>query len=442
MSDLSASGVELPDLDLLKKFDIPAPRYTSYPTADRFTSALTAEDYEEALRNRENEKNKRALSVYVHIPFCNDVCYYCGCNKIVTRDHDRATGYLDVIAKEADLVKQHLTGDTEIEQLHFGGGTPTALEASDIVRLIRAVKKNLPLANDCEITFEGRLSNFGPDRMEACMEGGTNRFSLGVQTFDTKIRQAVGRRSTKEELVERLTGYNQAAVVVDLIYGFPYQTLETWKEDLRMVAEFGLDGADCYQLRVFPGAPLYRYIEKGKLPAGPDSEMRGLMFAESIRAMEASHWKRLSISHWARATRERNFYNYFAKGRTDCLAFGPGAGGTVSGYGYMVNRNVDEWKASVAAGEKPVAMITAPGRFWNEARALNEQTELNYLDPAALERLYPIAFSELWRPAIENWLEAGLIEPDGSRYQLTVSGQFWQGRLTQALMDLLASASK
>ena len=229
---------------------------------------------------------------------------------------------------------------------------------------------------------------------------------------------------------------------MDLIYGFPYQTLETWKEDLRMVAELGLDGADCYQLRVFPGAPLYRYIEKGKLPAKPDSEMRGLMFAESIRAMEASHWKRLSISHWARATRERNFYNYFAKGRTDCLAFGPGAGGTVSGYGYMVNRNVDEWKASVAAGEKPVAMITAPGRFWNEARALNEQTELNYLDPAALERLYPIAFSELWRPAIENWLEAGLIEPDGSRYQLTVSGQFWQGRLTQALMDLLASASK
>ena len=111
MSDLSASGVELPDLDLLKKFDIPAPRYTSYPTADRFTSALTTEDYEEALRNRENEKNKRALSVYVHIPFCNDVCYYCGCNKIVTRDHDRATGYLDVIAKEADLVKQHLTGE-------------------------------------------------------------------------------------------------------------------------------------------------------------------------------------------------------------------------------------------------------------------------------------------------------------------------------------------
>lgn len=432
-------------------------RVTGNPLRDAFDpkimthagmSASLVPDEELAVRIEEiaDTVRGRRTVAYINVPYCETRCLYCLFYIKPYRNAEESRAFTDLLIRELELWnKRNVQTGRPLEAVYFGGGTPTALEASDIVRLIRAVKKNLPLANDCEITFEGRLSNFGPDRMEACMEGGTNRFSLGVQTFDTKIRQAVGRRSTKEELVrqlERLTGYNQAAVVVDLIYGFPYQTLETWKEDLRMVAELGLDGADCYQLRVFPGAPLYRYIEKGKLPAGPDSEMRGLMFAESIRAMEASHWKRLSISHWARATRERNFYNYFAKGRTDCLAFGPGAGGTVSGYGYMVNRNVDEWKASVAAGEKPVAMITAPGRVWNEARALNEQTELNYLDPAALERLYPIAFSELWRPAIENWLEAGLIEPDGSRYQLTVSGQFWQGRLTQALMDLLASASK
>lgn len=277
------------------------------------------------------------------------------------------------------------------------------------------------------------------------MEGGTNRFSLGVQTFDTKIRQAVGRRSTKEELVrqlERLTGYNQAAVVVDLIYGFPYQTLETWKEDLRMVAEFGLDGADCYQLRVFPGAPLYRYIEKGKLPAGPDSEMRGLMFAESIRAMEASHWKRLSISHWGPRDARTEFLQLLREGPHGLPRLRPRCRRHGVGLRLHGEPECGRVEGVCRGGEKPVAMITAPGRFWNEARALNEQTELNYLDPAALERLYPIAFSELWRPAIENWLEAGLIEPDGSRYQLTVSGQFWQGRLTQALMDLLASASK
>ena len=410
------------------------------------SSMLLSTEMPAILSELVSKPRTRRTVAYINVPYCETRCFYCLFYIKPYRNKEESKAFADTLIKELQLWSDKPVQKGEpVHAVYFGGGTPTALEASDIERVIKAVRRYLPLANDCEITYEGRLSGFGTDKMEAALAGGANRFSLGVQSFDTKIRQAVGRRSTKEELVrqlERLTSYNQAAVVVDLIYGFPYQTLDTWKEDLRMVVDLGLDGADCYQLRVFPGAPLYRYIEKGKLPAGPDSEMRGLMFEESIRAMEASHWKRLSISHWARATRERNFYNYFAKGRTDCLAFGPGAGGTVSGYGYMVNRNVDEWKATVASGVKPVAMITAPGRFWEEARALNEQTELNFLDPAALERLYPIAFSELWRPAIENWLEAGLIEPDGSRYQLTVSGQFWQGRLTQALMDLLASASK
>ena len=121
----------------------------------------------------------------------------------------------------------------------------------------------LPLANDCEITYEGRLSGFGTDKMEAALAGGANRFSLGVQSFDTKIRQAVGRRSDKETLIrqlEKLMSYDQAAVVIDLIYGFPFQTLETWKEDLRIGRELNLDGIDCYQLRVFEKSPLYKYI--------------------------------------------------------------------------------------------------------------------------------------------------------------------------------------
>ena len=193
MSDLSASGVELPDLDLLKKFDIPAPRYTSYPTADRFTSALTAEDYEEALRNRENEKNKRALSVYVHILFCNDVCYYCGCNKIVTRDHDRATGYLDVIAKEADLVKQHLTGDTEIEQLHFGGGTPTFLTNEELERVMSIIRTRFPLQKGGEFSIEVDPRCCPKDKVEKLAELGLNRMSLGVQDLNPDVQKAVNR---------------------------------------------------------------------------------------------------------------------------------------------------------------------------------------------------------------------------------------------------------
>lgn len=183
--------------------------------------------------------------------------------------------------------------------------------------------------------------------MEAAVQGGANRFSLGVQTFDTKVRQAVGRRSTKEQLVSqlsRLTRFNQAAVVIDLIYGFPFQTMGTWKEDLAISRELNLDGVDCYQLRVFERSPLFKYIANGKLPAGPNHELRALMFAEAVQSMREAGWSRLSISHWAANTRERNFYNYYAKTRSDCLAYGPGAGGNIDGYAYMMDRTPDTWK--------------------------------------------------------------------------------------------------
>ncbi|HAB82173.1 MAG TPA: coproporphyrinogen III oxidase, partial [Sutterella wadsworthensis] len=121
MTNSETSGVELPDMDLLKKFDVPAPRYTSYPTADRFNAEFTAEDYARALAGRGTAKEPAPLSLYVHVPFCNDVCFYCGCNKIVTRDHSRSAAYIDLIGQEADLVKAHLTGSQELEQLHFGG---------------------------------------------------------------------------------------------------------------------------------------------------------------------------------------------------------------------------------------------------------------------------------------------------------------------------------
>ena len=122
MTNPATSGVELPEMDLLRKFDVPAPRYTSYPTADRFNASFGAEDYRKALAGRADAKEPSDLSLYVHVPFCNDVCFYCGCNKIVTRDHSRSAEYIEMIGREADLVKEAVTGSTELEQLHFGGG--------------------------------------------------------------------------------------------------------------------------------------------------------------------------------------------------------------------------------------------------------------------------------------------------------------------------------
>ena len=167
----------------------------------------------------------------------------------------------------------------------------------------------LPLANDCEITVEGRLSNFGPDKMEACFEGGANRFSLGVQSFDTEIRQAMGRVSDRDTLIRQLQllqSYDQAAVIVDLIYGFPMQTMERWLADIATAQSLKLDGADCYQLNVYRNTPLAKAIESGRLPAGADVPMQSAMFAAGVKAMQKGFYRRLSISHWARTSRERN----------------------------------------------------------------------------------------------------------------------------------------
>lgn len=407
------------------------------------SSPISPGQVQSKLSELTSRKRTRRTVAYINVPYCETRCLYCLFYIKPYRNKDESRSYADTLIKELQLwADKPIQQDEPVHAVYFGGGTPTALEAADIERVIKAVRQYLPLANDCEITYEGRLSGFDSDKMNAAVQGGANRFSLGVQTFDTKVRQAVGRRSTKEQLISqlsKLTSFNQAAVVIDLIYGFPYQTMETWKEDLAISRELNLDGVDCYQLRVFERSPLHKYIANGKLPAGPNHELRGQMFKEAVESMREAGWSRLSISHWASNTRERNFYNYYAKTRSDCLAYGPGAGGNIDGYSYMMDRTPDAWKKSIEEGIKPISMMLEPAPHWQLCRAVAEQLELNYLNISKLaEEFSPRLFSIL-EPLAENWTEAGLLTSLGSRSELTVAGQFWQGRMNQHLLNQIKS---
>jgi oxygen-independent coproporphyrinogen-3 oxidase len=427
-------------------------RITNNPLVDAFDEKMVVhpgagaapvapECLEEKLNELTHTRRTMRSCAYIHIPYCETRCLYCMFYNKPYRNADESRIFTDHLIRELQLWADRPVQQMDpVHTVYFGGGTPTALEAGDIKRLLDAVHAYLPLANDAEITFEGRLSNFGIDKMEACISGGVNRFSLGVQTFDTKTRQAVGRRSTKEQLIaqlERLLSFDQAAVVVDLIYGFPYQTLETWVEDLCIVDELGLDGVDCYQLRVFPGSPLHKYIENGKLPAGPDHKLRAEMFAMSVEMLTNFNWNRLSVSHWGRTRRERNFYNYFAKTRSDNLAFGPGGGGSLHGCAYMGERRVDEWMKAVQEGRKPVSVLLNRAKHWDFNRAISEHMELNYfnLNKITQEFSSPLLQKHL-EPVLANWTDAGLMVRRGDFHHLTVAGQFWQPRMTQLLMDI------
>lgn len=244
MTNPASSGVELPDMDLLRKFDVPAPRYTSYPTADRFHTEFGVADYEKALAMRAQAKFPAPLSLYVHVPFCNDICYYCGCNKIITRDHSRSAEYIDVIAQEAQMVKEKLTGSGELEQLHFGGGTPTYLSEEEMARLMEELTSRFPLAKDGEFSIEIDPRTCDASKVANLKRLGLNRMSLGVQDFNPEVQKAVNRIQpfdmTKATIdAARENGFE--SINMDLIYGLPKQTRETFAKTIDQVLELSPD---------------------------------------------------------------------------------------------------------------------------------------------------------------------------------------------------------
>ncbi len=383
---------------------------------------------------------KGASVAYVHVPFCETHCLYCG---FYNRGYsvEESARYTDTLIRELRLWENRAAQQQgPVHAVYLGGGTPTALEAADLERLLRAVRTHLPLANDCEITVEGRLHNFGPEKMEACFAGGANRFSLGVQSFNTKIRQTMGRLASREELFRRLEllkSYDQAAVIVDLIFGFPMQSMDVWLDDIDAACSAELDGMDCYQLNVYGQTPLGKSIREGKLPAAADSPMQSAMFAAAVEKLRKAFYRRLSLTHWGRTSRERNLYNLKVKGSAHCLAFGPGAGGNISGWFWLNQSNYQKWQEIVNAGRKPMMMLMRPDRHFYFFRAVAESMEQGWVDFTNLERRYGVEIRSALRPLLEQWNRAGLVELQGDVTVLTLAGQFWQVNLSQLLQEFL-----
>ena len=392
-----------------------------------------------------NTQRTTRSAAYINVPFCQTRCAFC-MFYIAPYSKEESKRYTDSLIKELHLWenKKAQTGKP-IHAVYLGGGTPTALEAEDLERILKTCKQVLPLANDCEITVEGRLSYFGNDKIEACLRGGANRFSLGVQTFDTAIRQSVGRLSTKEELIaalNNLTSYDEAAVVIDLIFGLPGQTMQTWQEDLNIVSTLPIHGVDLYQLILLEGSPLQKLIKAGKYQHAPDNLERADMYRVGVRAMEAFHWKQLSVSHFARNTRERNLYNVLAKSDADTLAFGPGAGGKIQGVSFMNNRKYEEYMKKLEANVKPVAMMFVPGADWRLYKDIGEELELSFLDFEYLKKRHNVDVLEEAKEVLEQWQEAGLIRLNGRFADLTLAGRYWAVTMTQLLTNYLQQKLK
>jgi len=257
-------------------------------------------------------------TIYIHIPFCEGHCVFCGFYENAYRS-DLAKQYVEALVREMELTSgAPFINSHPFQAVYFGGGTPTALGAEPLTRLVSTVKNLFSLSNDCEITLEGRIYNFTKEKIEAALSAGINRLSLGVQTFDTGIRKPLGRREPREKVIEILTylrNLGKAAAIIDLIYGLPGQSLEIWEDDIKTFLSLKLDGCDLYQLNVFRGGPLEKSVAKGSLPRPATLKEQADYYVRGVELMEGAHYRRLSITHWARISRERNLYNLFSRGR-------------------------------------------------------------------------------------------------------------------------------
>lgn len=390
------------------------------------------------LMEQPGRASKRA--VYIHIPFCQTRCLYCGFFKNFT-NKELEDAYISRLIKEIQRdSKSTFVRSHPVHAVYIGGGTPSALTAENIQRLLKAIQMRLPLANDYELTFESRFHEFDDRKIDACLNGGVNRFSLGAQSFDTKVRRCIGRIDDSEKILDRLkylNGLDNAAIVIDLMYGMPHQTMAVWEKDVRTLIGSEIDGGDLYQLNVYEDSKLKEAVEKGALPPPSKTCEQALMFKRGVEIMQSARYKRLSICHWAKNTRERNLYNQLSKSGFITIPFGAGAGGKIEGYIFFVDKDIYSYMKRVDAGEKPLMFMMSPPENYELYTEIIGAMDLGNLNLWMLSAKYGIDLEDILSPLIETWSSKGLIEMSDGFLELTVAGQFWYVNLTQAMLDWL-----
>ncbi|WP_164521394.1 heme anaerobic degradation radical SAM methyltransferase ChuW/HutW [Iodobacter ciconiae] len=365
---------------------------------------------------------------YVHIPFCANRCVFCGFYKNAWKE-EHGTPYVDRLIAELQHAAANRVAGGSIAAVYLGGGTPTALSGPDLARLLRALQHYLPLTDDCEITVEGRISHFDRAKIDACLEAGANRFSIGVQTFHTPLRRHLGRKHGGEEAaayLAALAGGQEAVVVADLMFGLPGQDEAIWANDLDVALGLGLDGIDVYAFNLFPGLPIQRMLEKGVFPPMSDLPVQLGFYQMALDRLAAAGWQQLSNSHFGSGQgRERNRYNLAIKSGHSCLAFGSGAGGSHAGYAYAIEADLERYLNARAPAIARVSRAD-PSQHW--VAALQGSIEIGRIDASLL----PAACL----PLLQNWQQQGLITQfKDSLWSITPLARFWAPSMARALVD-------
>jgi len=441
------------DLSLVEKYNQPGPRYTSYPPATKFTEDVTWETLSE--RIEANNRTERGLSLYFHIPFCETLCWFCGCTTVITLNHDKGMGYVEALGREVAAMAPLINPRRKAVQLHFGGGSPTFLRPDEIRRLGEIIHKHFEFAPDIEASVEVDPRRLTRDHMAALREIGFNRASMGVQDFNPQVQEAIHRiqpREMTQQAIDWMRELGFGSINLDLIYGLPHQTVESFDETLETVLGMEPDRLAVFSYAHVPWIKPAQKILQNKIL--PEAEVKLQILKLIIERLTAKdRYVYIGMDHFARPTDElavaqrskqlqRNFQGYSTRAGTDIYSFGMSSISQIPDAYWQNEKELPRWQEAVDSGRVPLHkayLVTEEDRIRRDT-IMRVMCDLS-LDYAAMGRKLGVDFEKHFEGELASLsdLEAdGLVRREPGGLQVTDAGRLFIRNIAMRFDNTLA----
>lgn len=436
------------DLDLIKRYDLSGPRYTSYPTALQFDPDQSAQDL--VATGMKTTDSNAPLSLYFHIPFCAHVCYYCACNKVITRNRKKAQPYLDTVYKEMAQVSEWYSNDRIVNQLHWGGGTPTFISDDQMSELMSHTRKHFNLRDDDKgdysIEIDPREAN--PDTIKVLRDIGFNRISLGVQDVHEEVQKAVNRVQPTEQtqsVLDTARSHGFKSINMDLIYGLPHQTEDSFKETLDTVIDMDPDRLSIFNYAHMPDRfRSQKHIDAATLPS-PETKLA--ILENTINRLLDAGYAYIGMDHFAKPDDElalaqqngqlhRNFQGYTTHSDCDLVAMGVSSISQIGRVYYQNEHDIAGYSKAVEANNFAVKR----GVVMNDDDIVRSEVIKQLichfaLDTAMIEKRFAISFADYFaaeQPELASFAQDGLIQIDNGVITVTPAGRLLIRRICMA----------
>ncbi|MCC6356211.1 MAG: oxygen-independent coproporphyrinogen III oxidase [Verrucomicrobiae bacterium] len=457
MASVRQFVVPVVDEALILKYDQPGPRYTSYPTAPLFTDRFTADDLLAEVSASDASPQPPPLSLYFHLPFCESVCFFCGCNVTFTSDRSRPVGYTEILIREMDMVVPRIRRDRPVAQLHWGGGTPTFFSPPQLEALFAAIRERFDFADEAEIGIEIDPRETTPEHFDVLARCRFNRLSMGVQDFDPRVQRAVNRIQPEDltrNTIQTARDKGFTSISVDLIYGLPFQTEATFAKTLEAILRLDPDRIALFNFAYLPKQIRHqKAIEAAALPS-PREKLA--ILRRAIADFTAAGYRFIGMDHFAKpddpmclaqdaGTLYRNFQGYTTHAGCDLFAFGVSAISSVGRAYAQNNKDSRQYAAAVGAGN----LATCRGLRMTDEDILRREVIMRLmcdfaLDMPALGSRFGIDFARHFAPCLEALrpLEAdGLISVSGGRIRVSPTGRLLIRNICMAFDEHLPNTS-